>query len=149
MEIFEFLLIQNNTFAKPMIMMSLCSQSGRGVACGQHLVVGWLPEEVKASIISSKNGNWEVKVGIVLPLTLIDDSDFPVYDIYDINQYWIRILVFYLSIWGYSRPNYVNGRFRMSEVTRKSSDWLIFECAYWENTVWIGLFRINMDLILR
>ena len=68
-----------------MIIMTLCSQSGRGVACGQHLVVGWLPEEVKASIISSENGNWEVKVGIVLPLTLIDDSDFQVHDIYDIK----------------------------------------------------------------
>ena len=28
---------------------------------------------------------------MVFPLTLIDDSDYTVYDIYDINQYWIRI----------------------------------------------------------
>ena len=119
-------------------------KSGRGVACGQHLVVGWLPDEVKVSIISSKNGNLELKVGMVLPLTLIDDSDFPVYDIYDKNQYWIRILGFYQAIWGYSRTTYVE-----SQVGSQSSDWLIFECAYWENTVWIDLLRINMDLILR
>ena len=85
-------------------------KSGRGVACGQHLVVGWLPEEVKVSIISSKNGNLELKVGMVLPLTLIDDSDFPVYDIYDKNQYWIRILGFYQASWGYSRAKDVSGR---------------------------------------
>ena len=79
---------------------------------------GWLiAGRGKASIISSKNGSWEVKVGIVFPLTLIDDSDFPVYDIYDINQYWIRILGFYLTIWGYCRANHVHGRFLMSEVT--------------------------------
>ena len=117
MKILEEYVIENYTFVKPTIIMTLCFQSGRGVACGQHLVVGWLPEEVKASIISSENGNWEVKVGIVLPLTLIDDSDFSVYDIYDINQYWIRSLGFYLSIWGYSRMNHANVRFRMSEVT--------------------------------
>ena len=42
---------------------------------------------MKVSVITSKTGNWEGKVGMVFPLTLIDDSDYTVYDIYDRNQY--------------------------------------------------------------
>ena len=89
------------------------------------------------SIISSKNGNLELKVGMVLPLTLIDDSDFPVYDIYDkpiLNQDF-GLLPGKLGLFsgeGRQRTSLNHPRTSKLDIRGdpQSSDWLVFECVY-------------------